>query len=342
MPALRVCQRAYEATPAYHFPGLFLTLLLNRYGLNQGSVLCVDPKSQQTDVGHADGFIARTLEVLGTLGLESAISRDGCTFAHATAWNIGPNNTKRISITPFDYAPSRYGDCTTIHQGRFERVLREDLARYNAAGVQYCSAVEKVRIDESDPDYPVCATVRFNDKVKTVRSKYAVAADGAHSVVRRSLGITMEGDTVDEIWGVVDFVPDTDFPDVRRVTRLLDEDGKKLNAFIIPREKMSNGDWLIRIYIKMSSEQKTTNVIVGEEMRDEVRRRKADIKRDHILAHVEKLWKPFRMRVKAGTTPVWWATYSVGQRLADRFIVEDSHQHPRVFLVGDGKSAAAG
>ena len=51
---------------------------------------------------------------------------------------------------------------------------------------------------------------------KTVRTKYLIGADGGRSTVRRSLGIHMEGQTLDDVWGVVDLVADSDFPDLRR------------------------------------------------------------------------------------------------------------------------------
>jgi len=47
-----------------------------------------------------------------------------------------------------------------------------------------------------------------------VRSKYLVGCDGAHSAVRRSIGVEMKGEGTDVFWGVLDGVIDTDFPDL--------------------------------------------------------------------------------------------------------------------------------
>jgi phenol 2-monooxygenase len=54
----------------------------------------------------------------------------------------------------------------------------------------------------------------------------------------------MEGEQTDYIWGVVDLVPETDFPDMRNKTVIHSENG---SCMIIPRE----GDE-VRLYIQLS------------------------------------------------------------------------------------------
>lgn len=46
---------------------------------------------------------------------------------------------------------------------------------------------------------------------ETVKAKYMIGCDGAHSWVRKQLGYTLEGEQTDYIWGVLDLVPITDF-----------------------------------------------------------------------------------------------------------------------------------
>lgn len=319
--------------------GLFLKLLLARYGLGDDSVLCVDPKPRETDLGHADGIHARTMEVLATMGLEHEVVRQGRNFACHAEWTRTPEGLKRLVKQPFMFSPARFGQTHSLHQGRFERVLSADLRKYVKHGVQYSTTLEMVKIDESDSEYPVVVGIRNGDNIREVRARYLVGADGAHSTVRHSMNIRMEGDVINEVWGVIDFVPESDFPDVRRVARMLAGDSKLL-ALTIPRERMSNGDWLCRIYVDMSEDAQDLQkqpVIVGDEQREEVRKKKADIKKDHILAQATKIYTPYKIVPKSNTRPVWWATYSTGQRLAEKFHIEDSKQHPRVFLVGDGK-----
>ena len=46
-----------------------------------------------------------------------------------------------------------------------------------------------------------------------VRAKYMLGSEGAHSWTRRQLGFQMEGESTDIVWGVMDIVPVTDFPE---------------------------------------------------------------------------------------------------------------------------------
>jgi flavin-dependent dehydrogenase len=48
---------------------------------------------------------------------------------------------------------------------------------------------------------------------EVVHAKYMIGCDGAHSWTRRQLGFSMEGEQTDFIWGVLDIIPITDFPE---------------------------------------------------------------------------------------------------------------------------------
>ena len=122
---------------------------------------------------------------------------------------------KREEISPFVTMTSRFkGAFRSFAQGKVERVLEEDMLRHAGDPVVRGMRVVDARMDEEgDKDFPVVAKMEVVEtgEVRSVRCKYLIGADGAHSVVRRTLGIGMEGDTLDDIWGFVDFVPDTDF-----------------------------------------------------------------------------------------------------------------------------------
>ena len=47
--------------------------------------------------------------------------------------------------------------------------------------------------------------------VETIRAKFLIGCDGAHSWVRQQLHIAMEGELTDITWGVLDILPITDF-----------------------------------------------------------------------------------------------------------------------------------
>src|SRR5271168_4159583 len=73
---------------------------------------------------------------------------------------------------------------------------------------------------------------------------------GAHSWVRKAFNIAMEGEQTEYIWGVIDFTPDTDFPDIRSRCAIHSNNG---SCMVIPRE----GD-KVRLYIQLDSKDAST------------------------------------------------------------------------------------
>jgi phenol 2-monooxygenase len=84
---------------------------------------------------------------------------------------------------------------------------------------------------------------------ETVHAKYMLGADGAHSWVRNQLGFKLEGDSTDYIWGVLDVVPITDFPDIRM--RCAIHSASNGSVMVIPRENK-----LVRLYIQLTTTEK--------------------------------------------------------------------------------------
>ena len=50
-----------------------------------------------------------------------------------------------------------------------------------------------------------------NVDVETIKAKYLIGCDGAHSWTRAQLGLSLEGESTDHVWGVMDIVPLTNF-----------------------------------------------------------------------------------------------------------------------------------
>lgn len=65
----------------------------------------------------------------------------------------------------------------------------------------------------TDPEDPVLCTLKHEEtgELEYLTCKYLIGADGAHSFVRRSMGITTLGETPNMVWGIVDAVVKTDF-----------------------------------------------------------------------------------------------------------------------------------
>ncbi|CZT22165.1 related to phenol 2-monooxygenase [Ramularia collo-cygni] len=143
--------------------------------------------------------------------------------------------------------------------------------------------------------------------VETIRAKYVIGADGAHSWVRRSLGLSMEGETTDAIWGAIDIKPLTNFPDVRKVTNIFSRHG---SALLIPREL-----GLVRVYVQLPDDYILRK---GYEPEEGV---------SDIMSTARKILAPYTMDYKYCD---WFTIYAVAQRMCKTYSVSN-----RIFLAGD-------
>ncbi|KAK3324784.1 phenol hydroxylase [Cercophora scortea] len=147
-------------------------------------------------------------------------------------------------------------------------------------------------------------------ETEVVHAKYVIGCDGARSWTRRALGFELQGEATDFIWGVMDIIPITDFPDIRMRCAIHSADNGSL--MVIPRE---NG--LVRLYIQL---KEVTPDASG-------RADKSKITPEIIFGAAQKILSPYKIEYKYCD---WWTAYQIGQRVGTRFAA-----HNRVFLAGD-------
>lgn len=187
----------------------------------------------------------------------------------------------------------------------------------------YSRRVTDLTVDAGAPDHPITVTlVRADDasagQVEVVRAGYVVGCDGARSTVRSAIGRTLQGDSANQVWGVMDVLAETDFPDVRRKSVI--HSGSEGNMLIIPRE----GGYLVRLYIEL------------EELAEGERIARDTITADRLVGAAQRILHPYTLDVRE---IAWWSVYEIGQRLCDRFddVPDDEvgDRLPRVFIAGD-------
>ncbi|KAM3459852.1 hypothetical protein NHJ6243_006484 [Beauveria neobassiana] len=167
-----------------------------------------------------------------------------------------------------------------------------------------------------DDTEDLLAASKLNAKAnmeEIVRAKYVLGSDGAHSWTRKQIGLALEGESTDYVWGVLDIVPITDFPDIRM--RCAIHSANAGSIMIIPRENK-----LVRVYVQLTKTAKT-----GDEAGSRADR--SSISPASILAEAQKIMAPYTISYK---TIDWWTAYQIGQRVGTQFSV-----HERVFLAGD-------
>lgn len=50
-----------------------------------------------------------------------------------------------------------------------------------------------------------------SERVEIIKAKYLLGCDGGHSWTRRQVGLPLEGEQSDHVWGVIDIIPLTNF-----------------------------------------------------------------------------------------------------------------------------------
>lgn len=336
--------------------GLFLTVLLARYGLTGSSLLCLDAKAGTLKAGQADGLQPRTLEVLKSLGISHEIINEGCKMSEVAFWN--PKTSKqssangkngedrgieRTDFVPDVNVPARYPFEITIHQGRIERIFQDDLAAYASNTIQRSSRFVDFQIDENeDAEYPILVNYERDledgtTSKSSLRTKYLVGGDGAHSLVRKGMGLQLEGETTDHIWGVCDFIAETDFPDIRKRCAVHSSVG---SVMVIPRERIATGEFLTRLYVQVPGEAEPDVDPASHQAPDKKttsKKKRSQVTLDFIFEQARAVFHPYKIDIRKGTVPDWWAAYQIGQRMTPQFSMKTSDGLERVFIVGDGQ-----
>ncbi|KAI0628052.1 FAD binding domain-containing protein [Trametes polyzona] len=287
-------------------------------------VKIIDKRPGDILAGQADGIHARTLEILQSYGLARRLIDESAEIHRAAFYVPGPHGgIERLRRLPAITAPTtaRFPFTVTLHQGAIEAIFHDDM---RPQGLDIDRPTIPVSIESSEDEaelkdpqaYPIKVVLQHLDRTmnttETIRAKFVLGADGAHSWVRKAMNIEMEGDMSDYIWGVIDIDPDTDYPDARNLGVIHSSSG---SALLIPRE----GN-LLRLYVQLSD----ADVLDPQTGRLD----KARTSPEKVLEMAQKILHPYRMKPIGDIR--WWTIYVVGQRVANKYSVRD-----RIFISGD-------
>lgn len=310
---------ALLAAQLSNFPGIKTRLIERRGGALQ--------------VGQADGIACRTVEMFEAFGLGQKLMREAHWVNETVFWRPSKENRSRIERTgrveDTEDGLSEFPHLI-VNQARLQQYLL-DYMRMSPTRLEVDYGMQFLDLKvESEGEHPVA--VRLRDAVTgaqtTVRAKYVVGCDGAHSLVRESIGAVPRGDFANHAWGVVDMLAVTDFPDIRLKAAIQSAD--EGNILLIPRE----GGYMVRLYVDLGE--------IDPNNRDAFR----DNTQERVIAIAQRVLHPYSLDVKS---VVWFAVYQVGQRVTDRFddvpLEQLASRLPRVFIAGDAchtHSAKAG
>jgi len=176
--------------------GLVLALWLTRLGVR---VRIIDKLAEAGTTSRALAVQCRTLEFYRQLGIADLLVEQGVKVAAINLWARGrpaarvPLANAGAGITPFPYP-------LVFPQDAHERLLIEQL---KGLGVEVERRVELVRLEQDAAS--VRGFLQGPDGVeRSVEAAYIAGCDGAHSAVRKSLGIGFPGGTYEGLFYVAD------------------------------------------------------------------------------------------------------------------------------------------
>ncbi|KAL3433571.1 FAD binding domain-containing protein [Aspergillus tetrazonus] len=309
--------------------GLMAACWASRYGM---STRIIDVKEHRTETGHADGVHSRTLEILDSFGIVDPIMRRGVHEVEMSYWGVNKETSRLECQQRARSQPeglSRFGQML-LNQGEVEQILIDYIESKGRVKIERQRRADKIYFTDHE-SHPVTveSTSQGTDRMaqvlnpgnrtdatgnaqvtELIQARYVVGCDGARSLVREQLKVPMDAESTDSMWGVIDIVPITDFPDIRQSCAIhSDQYGSVMTA---PRE-----DRLVRFYIQLK----------GEGDLDKKAMDKTEESPDALIQMAQRIMQPYSLTYKYCD---WSSIYPIKQGLVKQY-----HVNNRVFLAGD-------
>ncbi|GFG16055.1 phenol 2-monooxygenase [Aspergillus udagawae] len=299
--------------------------------------IIIDQKSHQTRYGRADGLESRTLEILDSFGLADKVWAQANHTVEIALWGTTTDGKLQRQSVTANSKPgwSRFHE-STLGQGQIEEYIMEYVRARKHVEVKRETIPTSFKIDHTTIDDHDAFPIRVNlenvppdpntpfDGVDApsselseaqsddsgyagmgtmVEAKYILGCDGAHSWLRKQLGLRLEGETYDDSWGVLDIIPLTDFPDIRKRFIIKSKYG---TLMMIPRERK-----LVRVYVELPPSSAD--------------RYRAEHNADILMEQLTPSFPPSTLYLNTQVN-----NNQVGQRICRKISL-----HNRIFLAGD-------
>lgn len=276
-------------------------------------------------IGRADGVACRSMEMFEAFGFAEKVAREAYRVNETTFWRPGAD---KVGIVRADRIQDVEDDLSEmphviLSQARVHDFYLEVMKNSPHRLVPDYNRRLRDLVMTDDPNYPLTATFDCLEdgqqgQTERIRARYVVGCDGARSAVREWLGYTLQGEAARQLWGVMDVLPITDFPDIRLKSAI--QSATEGSLLLIPRE----GGYMVRMYIEL------------DELHGNERAADRKVTSELLLAKANAILHPYTLTLRE---VAWCSAYEIGQRLCDTFDDVPEHERatrsPRVFIAGD-------
>jgi 2-polyprenyl-6-methoxyphenol hydroxylase-like FAD-dependent oxidoreductase len=272
--------------------GLVLALWLDKLGV---TLRLIDKTAEPGTTSRALAVQARTLELYRLLDLTDTVLEQGYRTAAVNLWTEGRHRA-RISLEAVGAGITRYPVLEIYPQDQHERLLVDRLA---ARGIRVERQTELLGFEDRGDH--VTAQIRTSDgRTEQCEASFIVGCDGAHSIVRKIMGIGFPGGTYPQLFYVAD----------------IEGTGPAMNGEL--NVDLDESDILAVFPMAQAGRVRLVGTIRDERAETEQTLRFDDVSNRAIN----------NLKIEVGTVN-WFSTYRVHHRVAEHF------HHGRAFLVGD-------
>jgi 2-polyprenyl-6-methoxyphenol hydroxylase-like FAD-dependent oxidoreductase len=176
--------------------GLALATQLARYGMD---FIILDKKGTTTPYSKAIGVQARTLEIYDQIGLADELVSRGW-IANRVRLVENGEIRGQIDLNEFGKGMSAFPFLLIVEQGKHEAMLYDHI---RSSGHDVIWNTELVKFSH-DGERIIADVKNASGEFETIEARYLVGCDGAHSLVRHTLGIDFGGSTFERIFYVAD------------------------------------------------------------------------------------------------------------------------------------------
>ncbi|MBO0675967.1 FAD-dependent monooxygenase [Mycolicibacterium sp. S2-37] len=291
--------------------GLTAAIELTRRGVD---CRIVDPLTEPLQYAKAVGVQPRTLEVFENMGVLRRILDAGIQMRGQCVYVNGePAGRLELSLpadVPFQFL--------SIPQYETERILGEELA------LRGVTAQRGRRVSGfTQDDDGVTVTIAGDAGEETVRAQYLIGADGAHSVVRKALGLTFEGAAFSEQYMLGDVEVDWSQPRgyaVRSMHQTADgQTDDVLVCIPLPGRNRYRMSMLVPDELATAPAQGVAHGFEGTRRPE--------------LSHIQAVLDRLSPEPTTARNLRWSSVFRISHRIVDRYAAPDGS--PRVFVAGD-------